>query len=114
MTNNIGVTERSGTLSNKEKSSEAMGDYSLKDSVLDALADARNSMRVDAYRHEANGKFLCTLLICLDSSAYEKLCALAKKQERSPAKVLRRLCMDGFRECFSVSEEEDVERKDAA
>jgi hypothetical protein len=73
----------------------------LVDEILDAMAAARNSMRVAPFRNVNNGKFLVTLLIELDPATYEKLREEAIKQERSPAKVLQRYVILGLRDCLT-------------
>jgi hypothetical protein len=78
----------------------------LIDKVLDALANARNGLRVSDYKNEANGSFFLTLVVELDPPTYARLCAEAEAQERSPAKLVRRYIVAGLRDCLSDDVEE--------
>lgn len=78
----------------------------LVDDILDAMAATRNSLRVAPFRNVPDGKFLVTMLIELDPAVFEKLCEEAIKQERTPAKLVRRYIAGGLRDCLSDDSEE--------
>ena len=73
----------------------------LVDDILDAVASTRNSLRVAPFRNEADGKFLVTMLIELDPACTKSCATKLPKQERSPAKLVRRYIVAGFRDCLS-------------
>jgi hypothetical protein len=84
-----------------DKTREIMGEQDLVESVYDAVAASRNSIRVRP--HGKGGRtFMCSLMMITEPKLYEQLCAEAKKQQRSVDALLRRYLMLCFRDCIEV------------
>jgi hypothetical protein len=75
----------------------------LVDTVWDAIAAGRKTIRVGNAKPEKDNAttFFVSFLINIDNKTYEKLHAVADKNERSVPKLLRRYIGLGFRDCFS-------------
>jgi hypothetical protein len=84
-----------------------MSEEHLVDSVYDAIAASRRSIRVGNAKSEAEDSktFFVSFLLSVDSVTYDKLRAVADKNERSVPKLLRRYIGLGFRDCFSEESE---------
>jgi hypothetical protein len=85
-----------------------MSEEYLIDTVYDAIAASRRSIRVGNAKPEAEDSktFFCSFLLTIDNETYDKLRAVADKNERSVPKILRRYIGLGFRDCFSDTESE--------
>jgi hypothetical protein len=90
-----------------EQLSPATGN--LKDTVWDAVADARNSIRIGNAKdnpEDGNKQFFVSFVMSIDPETYTALSALADKHARSTPRILKRWVKEAFKCCIAADEDE--------